>query len=62
MRQFQIHVGFSALTEKDALDLSKALETMVSVFCGRDAWSLHTEEEGQLYAAPPSSYTSLSLA
>jgi hypothetical protein len=62
MRQFQIHVGFSALTEKDALDLSKALETVVSVFCARDPWCLHAEEEGHVYTAPRSSYASLSLA
>ena len=62
MRQFQIHVGFSALDEKDALDLSKALETIVSVFCARDPWRLHTEEERQVYAAPLRANTSLSVA
>jgi hypothetical protein len=61
MRQFQIHVAFSALTEKDALDLSKVFETIVSVFCAREAWSLHAEEAGQLYAASPSSYASLGV-
>ena len=61
MRQFQIHVAFSALSDKDALDLSKVLETMVSVFCVRDQWSLHTEEEGQLYASSPSAVSAVKL-
>ena len=51
MRQFQIHVAFDASSEKDARDLSRALELMVSVFCHRDAWTLHTEEEGDVYEA-----------
>ena len=51
MRQFQIHVVFDAVSETGARDLSRALELMVSVFCHRDPWSLHTEEEGQLYEA-----------
>ena len=51
MRQFQIHVVFDAVSEKDARDLSRALELMVSVFCHRDPWSLHTEEEGNVYEA-----------
>ena len=62
MRQFQIHVAFSASTEEDALNLSKALESMVSVFCAPDAWSLHAEEERQVYAASPSRYIAPSLA
>ena len=62
MRQFQIHLAFSAYAEKDALALSKAVETMVSVFCLRNQWSLHMEEEGQPYASSPSSVSALALA
>ena len=51
MRQFQLHVAFSAPDEKDARLLSQAVETMVSSFCHRDKWTLHTEEETPVYGS-----------
>ena len=53
MRQFQLHVAFSAPDENDARRLSEAVETMVSCFCHSDPWSVHTTEETQVYASAP---------